>query len=357
MFEHTSCPVCNGESFKKIGQTATVINSPPQSLPQAGGNVILRYVLGLDTIHVHTLRCRRCDHLFLSPSFEDDELDRYYSQECGRLTKDEYRLWERVTGDSWAAVHNVRPETRGGLVDLTEEVMRLRSAKLASFVIDSAQQATLDVDTILDIGGNSGQLTSSFASARRYVFDKYPAEITAQVTPLHNMDEVEKSSPFDLFVLSHVLEHVPRPTDFLKTFSKFSTQMSLVYVEVPLEYCGAVLKRRGVPLSGHVNYFTPKSVRALLLHAGFGQILKVSRCAAWYGAQRMVVIKALARRSTGDITKDPRSWFLATLLWDSLITWRTRRRHAADLAEVLAGGPSPIPNSRRPWRIRLSPGV
>lgn len=306
---------------------------PPNSLQQAGANALLKYVLRADRYHVRTLRCRRCSHVFLSPTFTAEEIDRFCSDDMGVATKLEYRAWEAHTGESWAGVHQVPKHGQKLLLDKAD---RLRAQALHDFVRPTPEAGSPSIGSILDVGGMSGTLTRLFTDARRHVYDKSLSCAEGSVIGLHDEREVAEAGPYDLLVFSHVLEHVPLPTDFVASFRECADENARIYVEVPLEYCGAIVKRKGAPLGGHINYFTPHSLRSLLVHAGFGRVLRLTQTAASYGEQRMVVIKALA--AIGEATP-PRSRslrFSTQLLRDCALIWQTRRRASQEIGRVIA---------------------
>ena len=77
---------------------------------------------------------------------------------------------------------------------------------------------------------------------------------------------------FDLVVVSHVLEHLENPADFLRKIQRVS--FGAMIAEVPLEdlpasRLKALMKDRRKNFAGHVQFFTARSFTALLRSAGF----------------------------------------------------------------------------------------
>jgi predicted SAM-dependent methyltransferase len=76
----------------------------------------------------------------------------------------------------------------------------------------------------------------------------------------------------DLLTMSHVLEHIPEPIDFLKKIrSSILNPGGTIFLEVPNEpsiWVEQQIKwqRQGL---GHLNYFTPASLERLLRDAGY----------------------------------------------------------------------------------------
>lgn len=77
---------------------------------------------------------------------------------------------------------------------------------------------------------------------------------------------------FDVIVVSHVLEHLEKPKEFLRSLRNIS--FGLLIAEVPLEDLMAariknLFRNRRMNGAGHVQFFTARSFVALLASAGF----------------------------------------------------------------------------------------
>ena len=88
----------------------------------------------------------------------------------------------------------------------------------------------------------------------------------------------EHRGRFDLLVLVDVLQFAPKPLEFLREAALALAPGGRLYIEVPDESrmaLRAAARRalglyRGNPLHhGHINFFTPRSLRRLLREAGF----------------------------------------------------------------------------------------
>jgi ubiquinone/menaquinone biosynthesis C-methylase UbiE len=76
-----------------------------------------------------------------------------------------------------------------------------------------------------------------------------------------------KDDEFDLVILSHVLEHVEFERMLLREIKRVAKQ---VVIEVPIDYRYGVDKRMKHFLAyGHINMYTPSSLRFLLQTEGF----------------------------------------------------------------------------------------
>jgi hypothetical protein len=264
--------------------------SSPTTIQAAGDNVVLTYVLEKNEEIVHTFLCLLCRHIWVSPTFDDCELDRLYSEECLTLTKSEYRKAETNSGRSWYAQHGIDVAAANTRQD---SARAYRAKRLWEFV-DSELNGS-NFSRVLDFGGGNGELTRGFQTSKRYVYDKvFKSSSEADVIPITREDGLKSHAPFDLLIMSHVLEHLPSPTEQLKKIYPLLSHTAAAYFEVPLEYCGALIKKKGVPLGAHVNYFTRSSLRECIRRAGFGDVISLKREVAPYGECQMATLKAVA---------------------------------------------------------------
>lgn len=89
------------------------------------------------------------------------------------------------------------------------------------------------------------------------------------------LERLEDQEPFDLIILSHVLEHVVQPIQFLKNLTSHLAPGGIIYIEVPgVQWVhGAWNHDLLLQLqNAHVWYFTAHTLRALLSHAGLSAI-------------------------------------------------------------------------------------
>jgi hypothetical protein len=317
----TACPVCKSTDLASIGSRALATAYPPSSCFDAGNNVLLEFVLQKKDAATQTLRCRECSHIFLSPTFDQAELDRFYSDEARRLTSLQYRESERVSGKSWAEQNRVNPDRQDELLETarTERARRLKS-------IFESQKT--DPVSICDVGGMDGQIMSEFASSRRFVFDKVTKNTNQFCTYLNSPEEMAANAPYELLIFSHVLEHIPEPREFLAQHRKHLAPGGSFYLEVPLEYQGSYLKRRGIPLGGHVNYFTMPSLKRLAAEIGMSQIVFARKEVVWYGELRMAALKLICRAS--DTPRKPRFFWPWEVVHDTFLHFSanaSRRRY------------------------------
>lgn len=321
MKKHSVCPVCSCTVLRRIGAWTAEIVEPPRSIQQGGTNAILKHVLAGHALTTETMLCGQCRHLFLSPTFDDAELDRLYSPTATAETKRQYRESERVTGRSWAEQHAI-PAAEQEALRLAARHYRPR--RLQERV--AAVRPPGEIRKILDFGARTGELTECFPKeCQRYVYDKdLSAMADLGVIPLGSFEAIRSNGPYDLIVLSHVLEHIPYPTHLLIELNASLTPDGVLDVEVPIEYCGTILKRRGIPIGPHVNYFCRSSLLACLRSASLHGIA-IRREVAPYGECQVPVLKALARKSGPDLPgATPWPWRVDWMI-DAALIFRARK--------------------------------
>jgi SAM-dependent methyltransferase len=93
-------------------------------------------------------------------------------------------------------------------------------------------------DRVLEIGCSSGRVLSTIKAATRVGVDYDTAAIQLgrrehpELTLIAGeaRDYLDAAEPFDVLILSHVLEHIEDPEQFLRTFAH---RFDRIYVEVP----------------------------------------------------------------------------------------------------------------------------
>ena len=79
----------------------------------------------------------------------------------------------------------------------------------------------------------------------------------------------------DLVTLSHVLEHLPDPGEYLQLFAALLKPGGHLLIDVPNE---TELLKRGFQAMGHLHYFTAESLRRLIERDGLYDILHLRHC-------------------------------------------------------------------------------
>jgi hypothetical protein len=124
---------------------------------------------------------------------------------------------------------------------------------------------------ILDWGGDTGKNTPFKSMAEVFdIYDISNKKVVEGATIVSKKDLFLKE--YDLIVCANVLEHVPYPSDLLIDIKKAMNEMSVLYIEVPLE---DVVRNNQSDLHlfkrhwhEHINFFSEISLRRLLQNIG-----------------------------------------------------------------------------------------
>lgn len=321
MFDHLRCPVCgNHDRQRLIGVRDCQYQPVPANIAEAGLNSVLQVVVKKENLRTKTFRCGSCQHFYLSPSFEPDEIARFYSLDMRSATSAGYRASEQVSGMTWAQQHGIDASRQNALIEQGRVERRQRLADILS------AGGIKHMRSVLDVGGMDGSLLVNLPATQKAVYDLCPIpEGNPDIEFISSWADLERRSGFDLIIMSHVLEHQPLPTQFLRDYSSRVADGGWVYVEVPMEYLSPYLKRRGCDIGGHVNMFTGTSLRRALAESGF-QTVQFQSGLFPYGEMRIPIIKALARKVAGGIrVRSRRGTFITDLGRDLWTLFRYRR--------------------------------
>jgi hypothetical protein len=214
---------------------------------------------GLLTIqkgHAYTLCkslfCENCDHLFCDIRFTDAEMGMLYN---------DYRGAEYV---------RLRDFYEPGYA-LRNEALEQNSAQIRQKEAFLRPLLDLPNTTMLDWGGDTGENTPFRNEIRS--FDIYEISSIDVIEGARAVDKAHANShKYGLIVCSHVLEHVPFPTEVVMDMAQSMDENSILYVEVPFEKIMYgdlhLLPERKRHWHEHVNFYTQKSLAALAESCG-----------------------------------------------------------------------------------------
>lgn len=137
--------------------------------------------------------------------------------------------------------------------------------------------------SILDIGSGCGTLLTELHNDADYLegwepdvtMSKYANDHFANAKIKFTNDLFipgKAEQKFDLITMSHVLEHVPYPGDFLAELrTRHLSQGGSIFIEVPNDpaWWVRIQIEKGFKGLGHVNYFTNISLEHSLISAGY----------------------------------------------------------------------------------------
>lgn len=255
-------------------------------------DVVLREVIRVPAVEAVTRLCRICDLLFLSPTFDEQELTRLYSPEFDAAMERRYRRGQTRDGVS----HEGR--SLGGDEELARALIAESRAYRPRFLRSLvSRHGDGPPTTVLDLGGADGRNVSGFANGttRVRVYDPKPAaDMCEGIEVVTCLDEAARQGPWDLLVSMHTLEHLPEPARVLASYNSLAGEATIFYVEVPLEHVHARW-RRSWPLSWHINLFCRESLRQLFAGAGWRPRLLQRRYLPYNELRKPVIVGLFER--------------------------------------------------------------
>jgi 2-polyprenyl-3-methyl-5-hydroxy-6-metoxy-1,4-benzoquinol methylase len=158
--------------------------------------------------------------------------------------------------------------------DLFTEQKNGRGHRIYNFISPSIGVRVLEVGCgaggILSVFRDNGAEVLGLDYDLNYLVFARNQGINVRKGSIENVSDNEK---FDLIILSHVLEHVRQPIDFLKSLRKHLVPNGVLYVEVPsLEYvCAGGYGGQLINYwqNAHFTHFTLKSLFLVSSLAGF----------------------------------------------------------------------------------------
>lgn len=234
---------------------------------------------------VNLCHCEECSFSFYDRRLTDDESGRLYEDYRG----DEYqKIRERY--DCWY--------TKKINDALNHEKMALSEQKrvITKIIEENVPNA---IKVALDYGGNRGEtFTKQIGTDEKYVYDISGVDINAEgIKGITDYKELFHHQ-FDFIMCNMTLEHISWPKEFMKLLYDVGINKTYYYLEVPCEnpfekdkfslvknlklffnplygkvrlvkHYFNLKKQPYMPMSEHINFFTPKALRALVLRCGF----------------------------------------------------------------------------------------
>lgn len=226
--------------------------------------------------------CRECGFVFSQLRPDADELSRVYQG---------YRTEDYVRDRSFfePGYRKIHPLIGDGGVEI-----EVRQAAANGFLRDVVDVSS--IKRVLDYGGDRGQhIPAMFAKCERLVYEISDSVVVPGVRLIKSLRDVED---VDFVIAANVMEHVSYPMEIMREIKSVCHKDTMVFLDVPLEMKDdADVDDSGNPVlfHEHINYFTTRSLTALIERSGFS-LLKVARIPLDLGWQRATALYALARR-------------------------------------------------------------
>lgn len=217
-----------------------------------------------DFLNIQVYTCKSCHAIFSTPVPNDNELALLYEKEYRSIRKE-------------------KPDEK--YLSLMDKRALAQKKIIEPYIKKS--------NAYLDIGSGAGCLLSQFADKFESVEGYEPDKIMYNTSLLrgkdnmaiHNSMCVISSLPndhYDLITLSHVLEHIPRPQQFLSELITKLSDVGVLFIEVPNDDETTVKEMIAMNVKGlmHLNFFNKKSF--MNIFDGIGQVLHIHE----YGASK-----------------------------------------------------------------------
>lgn len=207
----------------------------------------------LDKDHMTLVRCRACDLVYVSPTFDEHHYREMYGS----------KAYQGVMKDLGEASHQYRVERFGrervGLMARHLEVARPRYLDVGcstGFVVEAARDAGWDA-----LGIDLNPSAIEFGRARG---------LNLRVAALE--DEAFAPGAFDAVSLFDVLEHLPEPRAIAARASELLAPGGILFLYVP-NYDSASRLLMGkhahfIWPTHHLNYYTPRTLTDFLTRQG-----------------------------------------------------------------------------------------
>lgn len=190
------------------------------------------------------VQCAKCGTLRMNPYLSDESIELYYKEIYGPIKRK----------------------------DMTADALYARQSRSAVDMYESISPFVQKDSMILDYGSGAGGRMSKLYNdgyANVHIFD-YDAKYMAHGVSTGLKPHAE-GNRYDMVTLSHVLEHVNEPVEFLHRLQRdFIKPDGKIYIEVPM--FDAHIKLIGDFHLAHKFYFTAASLTILAEIAGFTKI-------------------------------------------------------------------------------------
>jgi hypothetical protein len=273
--------VCAADEWEPVESCTYRRDAPlPGTIPRGEAYAALRrrvlfdiWFGGRDVIALTSQLCRRCGFAACRPRPTEEDIDAKYEHLAGR-------------------------EGGPGATAAAREADGRRAQRTHAAVVT---QLGREPERVLDFGGGDGKLMTPFvaAGADCYLLDYYDCprpEVRRLGAVLNDLAE---GMTFDAIVCSHVLEHVAEPRRTVATLASRLTDDGVLFVEVPDEVWGVIPINDVVT---HVNFFTPRSLRALMREGGLEVRSFSSEPGSYATDRKRVLVAVCGAPSEGEVS-------------------------------------------------------
>lgn len=212
----------------------------------------------------NSVLCEKCNGLFLDLRFGSNEIKRLYA---------DYR------GESYA---RLREQYEPGYYSRNEYLKKTKRDQ--RWIENLLLKYLPEKPVILDWGGGTGTNTP-FRENGGMVFSYDISGVSCETGVIGIQKKQLPEKEYDLICLSHVIEHIPYPSLLINEVKKYIGN-GIIYIEVPFEPLMQKMENqsdKSISLRSkkhwheHINFFSKKSLVALLKSSGFTVLLALDK--------------------------------------------------------------------------------
>lgn len=231
--DENKCILCNGENIKKY--RAGFCSFFKERMFGQG-----------EDVQTELIYCPDCDFYYSSIRPTDEQQAKYYSG----YKNDEYQKRRQYFEPDYTPEFNYNlghDKSREGLID--------------KFIKDYISNANETITNVLDYGGDSGQyIPHIFKDKKKYIYDVSGAKSLDDIICIDNEKDL-KNIKWDFILLSHVIEHVSNPLEFIEKVLDIMPIGCYLYIEVPYETYmkDDIQNQRPVYIHEHIDFFRTRT--------------------------------------------------------------------------------------------------
>lgn len=233
LLQRRHCSIC-GES-----ESTLVFDQPMKS------------IIGLQDMDYHHLinACSTCGFIYASPIPKDQFIQQYY---------------EQMSNYEHPESSGIKPAAEMRQIDRQLEIIAGGFATgFTGRALEVGCSIALGLSRLKEVGWNVLGLDPS-EKCIEISRTRLGVEVRKGFLSLHLLQD---KAPFDLIILSHVLEHLVDPAWAMKVLHELLAESGLIFIEVP-NMLGLHRTKCAFTFE-HVNYFTPTSLTNLVQQGGF----------------------------------------------------------------------------------------
>jgi SAM-dependent methyltransferase len=298
------CPICSGP-LRRISRRQKVTKDARLNW-ESDSTLEL---LGDDEASIHAAFCTGCFHTVRMPQFDTSVL---YGPTATAVRARHYKKHNPESDYGQSEPTGDLAQAMNGAARELARFRRIMS-HVSQTVQGGKQRENREPEfRILDWGGGDGAASAVYADALRlagtrniqhFLFDPSPRP-KSQGTPLGE-SEIPKHGPYQLIILSHVLEHTHSPVALLEEAARHLADDGVIVVEVPDERMNYVRSMTGARFSlhYHVQWFSARSLARVMRSAGLSNVRSAYNYRSAYSGRPMTTIIAAGGKPDADATE------------------------------------------------------